>query len=342
MNQFAAWKSLAAQALVAVAFASGIAPAAAQVAIKLAHTNNQQPSTNAASAMSVAFKSTLESETRGAITVNIFPASQLGKERELMEAVKLGTIQAMIISEGTTVNFYPPFEAFGIPYLFPNLEAAWKVYDGRFGQMLYEEFRKANGVRILASAPPGGFRNFGTNKQIKNVADLKGLRIRTMEHPVHQAMVTSLGASPTPIAFGEVYSAMKSGVVDGLELPYTQILNMKLNEVVKYVIADAHLFNQEMLFVNDKWFTGLSAEQQKAVLHAARDAQLAGRGVALVSDAIGPASLREAGMVVYYPTAKEREDFKQATQPKVLEILKKRIDPKYVDEIMKAAAEASK
>ncbi len=330
------------RAAVVAAAALAIIPASAQMAIKLAHTNNQQPTTNAASAMSVAFKATLEADTRGAITVNIFPASQLGKERELMEAVKLGTIQAMIISEGTTVNFYQPFEALGIPYLFPSLEAAWKVYDGPFGQMLYEEFRKANGVRIIASAPPGGFRNFGTNKPIKNVADLKGLRIRTMEHPIHQAMVTSLGASPTPVAFGEVYSAMKSGVVDGLELPYTQILNMKLNEVVKYVIADGHLFNQEMLFVNDKWFTGLTADQQKAVLHAARDAQAAGRGVALVSDAIGPASLREAGMIVYYPTEKEREQFKQATQPQVIEILKKRIDPKYVTGVLNAAAEASK
>ncbi|MEO8752132.1 MAG: TRAP transporter substrate-binding protein DctP [Casimicrobiaceae bacterium] len=308
LNPPALFKAMCAAVAAAVAF--GVPPATAQTVIKIAHTNNQQPTTNAASAMSVAFKSTVEADTRGAMTVNIFPASQLGKERELMEAVKLGTIQAMIISEGTTVNFYQPFEALGIPYLFPSLEAAWKVYDGPFGQTLYEEFRKANGVRIIASAPPGGFRNFGTNKPIKSVADLKGLRIRTMEHPVHQAMVTSLGASPTPVAFGEVYSAMKSGVVDGLELPYTQILNMKLNEVVKYVIADAHLFNQEMLFVNDKWFNGLPPEQQKAVLHAGRDAQTAGRGVALVSDAIGPAQLREAGMIVYYPTDKEREQFK--------------------------------
>jgi TRAP-type transport system periplasmic protein len=328
--------------LAALLVALSAAPALAQMTIKLAHTNNQQPTTNAASAMSVAFKSTLEADTRGGIKVNIFPASQLGKERELMEAVKLGSIQAMIISEGTTVNFYQPFEALGIPYLFPDLEVAWKVYDGPFGQMLYEEFRKANGVKIIASAPPGGFRNFGTNKQIKNVADLKGLRIRTMEHPVHQAMVTSLGASPTPIAFGEVYSAMKSGVVDGLELPYTQILNMKLNEVVKYVIADAHLFNQEMLFINEKWFNGLTKEQQAAVLHAGRDAQVAGRGVALVSDAVGPEQLREAGMIVYYPTEKEREQFKQATQPQVIEILKKRIDPKYVTGVLKAAADASK
>jgi TRAP-type transport system periplasmic protein len=338
----AAFKTIVLCAIAIAALALGVAPASAQMVIKLAHTNNQQPSTNAASAMSVAFKAAVEADTRGAITVNIFPAGQLGKERELMEAVKLGSIQALIISEGTTVNFYQPFEALGIPYLFPNIEVAWKVYDGPFGQMLYEEFRKANGVRIIASAPPGGFRNFATNKQIKNVGDLKGQRIRTMEHPVHQAMVTSLGAAPTPIPFAEVYSAIKSGIVDGLELPYTQILNMKLNEVVKYVVADAHLFNQEMLFINEKWFGGLTPEQQKAVLHGGRDAQSAGRGVALVSDAMGPELLRAAGMVVYYPTEIEREQFKQATQPQVIEILKKRIDPKYVNAVLKAAADASK
>src|SRR5258708_5549438 len=127
-----------------------------------------------------------------------------------------------------------------------------------------------------------------------------------MEHPVHQAMVSALGASPTPIAFSEVYSAIKSGIVDGLELPYAQIINMKLNEVVKYVVADEHVFNQEMLFVNDRWFSSLSAENQQAVLKAGRDAQVAGRGVALVSDFVGPDQLRQLGMTVYYPTEPER------------------------------------
>jgi len=322
-------------------FALSVSPVMAQMVIKFAHVSNQQPTSSPGAAMSVAFKATLESDTRGAIKVNIFPASQLGKERELMEAVKLGSIQAISISEGTTVNFFPPLEALGVPYLFPSLEVAWKVYDGPYGQMLFDEFRKANGVRIIATAPPGGFRHFGTNKQIHNIGDLKGLRIRTMEHPVHQAMVSALGASPTPIAFGDVYTAIKSGVVDGLELPYSMFLNMKLNEVVKYIIADAHLFNQELLFVNERWFNGLSPEQQKAVLHAGRDAQVAGRGVALVSDAVGPELVRAAGMVVYYPTEKEREQFKQATQPPVLEILKKRIDPKWVNGVLKAAADAS-
>jgi C4-dicarboxylate-binding protein DctP len=163
-----------------------------------------------------------------------------------------------------------------------------------------------------------------------------------MEHPVHQAMMTALGASPTPVAFSEVYSAVKSGIVDGLELPYAQILNMKLNEVIKNVVADEHLFNQEMLFVNDRWFSSLSPENQKAVLKAGRDAQTAGRGVALVNDYAGPEKLRELGINVYYPTEQEKLSFKQLAQPPVLEMMRKRVDPKWVDGLVKAVDEASK
>jgi TRAP-type transport system periplasmic protein len=316
--------------------------ASAEQTIRLGHTNPQTPQTNTAAAMSVVFKGSVEQGSRNDIKVSIFPASQLGRERELMEAVRLGTLHAIIISEGTTVNFFQPLEVLGIPYVFPSIEVAWKVVDGPFGQNMFDEFRKATGIRIIGSAPPGGFRNFGTNKPIKSASDLKGQRIRTMEHPVHQAMMTALGASPTPVAFSEVYSAVKSGIVDGLELPYAQILNMKLNEVIKHVVADEHVFNQEMLFVNDRWFSALTPANQQAVLKAGRDAQIAGRGVALVNDYTGPDQLRALGITVHYPTEQEKASFKDAAQPPVLEIMKKRVDPKWVDGLLKAVVEASK
>jgi C4-dicarboxylate-binding protein DctP len=163
-----------------------------------------------------------------------------------------------------------------------------------------------------------------------------------MEHPVHQAMMTALGASPTPIAFSEVYSAIKSGIVDGLELPYAQIINMKLNEVIKHVVVDEHLFNQEMLFVNDRWFNALSAENKAAVLKAGRDAQVAGRGVALTTDFTGPDQLRSLGMTVHYPSEVEKKSFKVLAQPPILELMKKRVDAKWVDGLLKAVEDASK
>jgi C4-dicarboxylate-binding protein DctP len=115
--------------------------------------------------------------------------------------------------------------AAGIPFLYPSIDVAFKVMDGPFGRELKDAMRKDTGLRIIGTAAPGPLRNFGANKPIRKVEDLKGQRIRTMEHPAHQAMVRALGASPTPIAFGELYSAVKSGVVDGLELPYQAFLN---------------------------------------------------------------------------------------------------------------------
>lgn len=316
-------------------------PVAAQTTIKIGHTDNQRPFDSPHAAMSVAFKGVLERETLGKIKVNIFPSSQLGKEREMMEALKLGSIEAVIITEGTTVNFFPPMGVLGIPFLYPSIDVAWKVMDGPFGQELKGAMRKQTGMRVIGTAAPGPFRNFGTNKVVHKVDDLKGVRIRTMEHPGHQAMVRALGAAPTPLPFGEVYSALKSGVVDGLELPYQAILNMKLNEVISYVIVDGHLFNQSFLLVNDKWFSSLPADQQAAVMKAGDAAQIAGRGLVQVWEAVGAEELTSKGVKLYYPSPAELKEFRDLGQPAVIGMLRKDVDPKWIDGILQAVAKAS-
>lgn len=327
-------------AVLAFAWLASLSPVSAQTNIRLAHVNPNLPFENPNQAMAVVFKSVLENETNGQIKVQVFPSGQLGKERELLEAVKIGTIQAVILAEGSTVNFYQPLEVLGIPYVFPDLQTAWKVFDGPFGQELKEGFRKQTGIRILASTAPGGFRHFAASKALNGISDLKGKRIRTMDHPLHQAAVSALGASPTPIPFAELYTAIKSGVADGLELPFGAILNSKLDEVVKFIIADGHVLNQELLMVNDRWYAGLSAEQKKAVEKAARDAQSTSRGVTLITEAVGPDELRAKGVQIYFPSAAERAEFRKIAQPPTLDIIRKRIDPKWVDGILKAVAEA--
>lgn len=317
------------------------ASAEAQTTIKIGHTDNQRPFDSPHAAMSVVFKGVLEQETQGKIKVNIFPSSQLGKEREMMEALKLGSIQAVIITEGTTVNFFAPMGVLGIPFLYPSIEVAWKVMDGPFGQELKEAMRQKTGLRIVGTAAPGPFRNFGTNKPVRTADDLKGVRIRTMEHPGHQAMVRGIGAAPTPLAFGELYSALKSGVVDGLELPYQAILNMKLNEVISHVVVDGHLFNQTFLFVNDKWFSSLPKDQQAAVLRAGDAAQKAGRGLVQIWEAVGAEELQSKGVKLYFPTPPELAEFKKRGQPPVLAMLRKEVEAKWVDGILQAVDKAA-
>lgn len=329
-----------AAALTGAALLSGTA--AAETRMKLAHANAPDPTASTAAAMSVVFKNAVEAGTNGEIMVDIFPSSQLGKERELVESVKIGIIQGVIISEGTTVSFFPPLEVLGIPYLFPSFETAWEVVDGPFGQELFNGFGEANGLKIIASSPPGGFRNFGTNKEVHSVEDLAGLRIRTMEHPIHQAMVSGLGASPLPVAYAELYDALRSGIVDGFELPLAQILNTKFYEVVKHVIVDQHLFNQEMFMINQAWLDSLPPEHQEVVLRAGREAQIAARGIALITNATSADALRAQGVTIYQPTQEELEGFRAAAQPPALEALRGRVDAKWIDGILAAVAEAEK
>jgi tripartite ATP-independent transporter DctP family solute receptor len=335
-------RSASAAVLLLACLALGLAsPATAQTTIRLAHVNPALPFENPNQAMAVVFGSVLETESQGQIKTQLFPSGQLGKERELLESVKIGTIQAVILADGSTVNFFQPLEVLGIPYVFPDLQTAWKVFDGPFGQELKEAFRQQTGIRILGSTAPGGFRHFAASNPLNSIGDLKGKRIRTMDHPLHQAAVSALGASPTPIPFAELYTAIKSGVADGLELPFGAILNSKLDEVVKFIIADGHVLNQELLMVNDSWYSALSSENKLAVNKAAADAQAASRGVTLITEAVGPDQLRAKGVQIYFPTAAERAEFRKIAQPPTLEILRKRIDPKWVDGILKAVAEAN-
>jgi C4-dicarboxylate-binding protein DctP len=317
------------------------APILAQTTIKIGHTDNQRPFDSPHAAMSVVFKGVLERESLGQVKVNIFPSSQLGKEREMMEALQLGSIRAVIITEGTTVNFFAPMGVLGIPFLYPSIDVAWKVMDGPFGQNLKEVMRKETGLRIVATAAPGPFRNFGTKKPVRKLEDLKGVRIRTMQHPGHQAMVKALGAAPTPLPFGEVYSAIKTGVVDGLELPYQAILNMKLDEVIDHVIVDGHLFNQTFFFVNDKWFSSLPPDHQAAVLRAGKAAQAAGRGLVQVWESVGADELSAKGVELYFPTAEQHRQFRNLAQPAVMSMLREEVDKKWIDGILKAVEEAS-
>ena len=311
--------------------------------LKFSHTDTQRPFDSVMAGMSVVFKDVVERETGGQIKVNFFPASQLGKEREVMEMLKMGGADiVMIITEGTTVAFFPPMEVLGIPFLYPSIDVAYKVMDGPFGRELKETMRKETGMRMIATAAPGPARNFATKKLVRTLEDLKGLRIRTMEHPAHQAMVKALGASPTPIAAMEIYSSIQSGIVDGVELPYQAFLNLKCEELIKNMIVDQHVFNQHFLFVNDKWFLSLPPDQQRAVLKAGARSQVVGRSMVDLWEAAGADELRAKGVQVYFPPEQELKRFRDLARPPVLAMLRQRIDKKWIDGILKAVEEASK
>ncbi|HXZ43555.1 MAG TPA: TRAP transporter substrate-binding protein DctP, partial [archaeon] len=186
---------------------------AAQFEIRLAHSDPPDIYTSRKAAGSTVFKAMVENETGGAVKVNLFPAGQLGGEREVAEAVKLGSVQIGMLS-GPFSGFCKEAQVFDIPYLFPSLLVAYRTLEGPFGKELAEECLKKTGMRILTYAQVG-FRNFTNSARvIKTPADLKGLKLRVMENPVYMNLVKSMGAAPTPIPWPETYTALQQKVVD--------------------------------------------------------------------------------------------------------------------------------
>jgi len=313
----------------------------AQTIIKLAHGMPPVEDENIHRAVSV-FKKVVEQKTAGKIKVEIYPANQLGKEREQFEGVKLGTIEMCMIADGPIAGFFPEIMLIGIPYLYSNEAVAWRSLDSSFGRDLFEEMRKKTGVRTLGIGE-NGFRNF-TNRvrPIRTPDDLKGLKIRTMENPAHMAMVKAMGASPTPIAWGEVYMALQQGVVDGQENPVSVIQVAKFNEVQKYLTLDGHVYSILPILMNDKFFSSLSPEVQKIITDSAKIMVTISRGQNVYLVANGVKSLQEKGMEVYAPTEKELQMFRDRSQKPVIEFLETKVDKKWIDLALKSSKASEK
>jgi len=338
-------KSLTSYLCVALAAVLGLALGApravpaADVTIKLAHVDPEDVYTSKKGAGTRVFKDMVEAESSGAIEVQLFPAGQLGGERELIESAKLGTLQMCMVS-GAVAGYFKPAMVLDIPYLFSSAPVAWKVLDGAFGDELSAALLKQTGLRNLAYGETG-FRNFTNSKKpVHSPADLSGLKIRVMETPLYVTMVKSLGAAPTPIAWPEVYTSLQQGVVDGQENPVGTIIQAKFAEVQKYLTLDGHTYGADFLLINDGFFKGLSEEHQEIIKRAAIVAGTVSRAIQELSSAMGVSKLKEAGMQVYAPTAKERAEFKKATQGPVIEWMKGQVDPAWIEKVQAAVKKA--
>jgi tripartite ATP-independent transporter DctP family solute receptor len=312
---------------------------AAPIEIKFGHVDPPDIYTSKKGAAGAAFKNLVEAETSGGVEVKVFPAGQLGGERELVEGTKLGTIQMSMVS-AAIAGFYKEAQVLDIPYLFSSAPVAWKVMDGWFGKEMAADCLKKTGMRVLAYGETG-FRNFTNSVHpIKSPADMKGLKLRVMESPVYVNMVKALGAAPTPIAWTETYSALQQKVVDGHENPVSVIISFKIYEVQKYLTLDGHSYGVDFILINDKFFQGLPKETQLIIKTSAVDAGLIGRGIQQLNSAVGIALLKEKGMEIYSPNAKERAMFRDAAQKPVMEYIEKQIGRPWIDKLVKAVKEA--
>lgn len=259
------------------------------------------------------FDEVVTAETDGAFKFTHFPSSGLGGEREVIEGLQIGTIEATIVSSGTLANFVPDTGMFDIPFLFRDLDHARTVLDGPVGQEILPKFDDV-GLKALAWGEQG-FRHITNNRNpISTPEDVAGLKLRTMENPVHLKAFNTLGAAPTPMAWPEVISSLQQGVIDGQENPLSVIVSVKLNEVQKYLTLSGHVYSPAMILVSKPFWDGLSDADKAAFEKGATEAVAAMRGFVDEVETSGVATLKERGMEVGELTAEQKAAFQEAVQ----------------------------
>ncbi len=211
------------------------------------------------------FVEAVSKASNGEIDIKVFPSDQLGNQRQLVEGAQLGTVDMVLTSDSQLSSFIDVFGALNLPFLFRDVDHVAKAMDGEVGDYFAKEAEK-KGIVILGYWE-NGFRHVSNSKRpINKLEDLKGLKLRTPNSQVTLASFRALGALPTPMSFGEIYSALQLGTVDGQENPIAHILTQKWYEVQKYFSLTSHQHNVEPLCMSKVIFDGLKPEYQKILL----------------------------------------------------------------------------
>ncbi|SFD40947.1 tripartite ATP-independent transporter solute receptor, DctP family [Lentibacillus persicus] len=210
------------------------------------------------------FKDLVEERSDGRIEVEIYPDGQLGGEREMIESTQAGNIQMSSPSVGVLANFSSALEVFDFPFIFKDTETAHEVLDGEFGQELLTGLEENGFVGL--SYGELGWRHLSNNQgEVVTPEDAEGVKLRTMEVPMHIAYWESVGLNPTPLAFTEVFNGLQQGVVDGVENTLGLIYTGKFHEVSKYITMTEHIYDPEVYIMNQDFFNGLSEEDQEII-----------------------------------------------------------------------------
>jgi len=255
----------------------------------------------------VKFAELVAQRTRNTVKIDVYPSTQLGNERDMVEGLQLGTIDLVVTSTGPLGGFVPKMFVVDLPFLFRDREHAYKVLDGPIGKELLEAF-SARGIKGLAFWE-NGFRQITNSvRPIEKPEDLKGVKIRTMENKVHLASFRAFGASPTPMAWSEVYTALQQKTIDAQENPIAIIYHQKIYEVQKYLTLTGHVYSPTPLLMSLKAFNALPKDIQKVVTDTAMECATFERTLLVDSEIRQTTELRAKGMQVTLPNKKPFQD----------------------------------
>jgi TRAP-type transport system periplasmic protein len=245
-----------------------VVPSAYAMKLKLAHTMSVNDTMHQGT---LKFAELVKEKTNGEITVDVFPTSQLGKDKAIIQGARMGSIDIAMTGNPFYTGTEAALNVLDLPYLFKDFDHVYKVLDGPIGKEIGILLEK-HGLKELGFMEIG-FRNLTNNKrQVKGPADFKGIKVRVTPNPAHVQAFQLLGAVPTPMPFGEVYMAMKTGAVDGQENPITLIYGQKFYEVQKYLSLTYHAYSTSHVTMTLKKFDKLKPAHQKALVESMHEA----------------------------------------------------------------------
>ncbi len=296
--------------VLSTALFAGSAPAAEQYVMKFGHVSAPNNETDD-QLMALFIKSYLESRSQGRIKVEIYPSGQLGGFREMLEQVQNNTLECTSTTVGGIASFMPEIQVTDLPYTIRDEAVAQALFNSSFFDDVRAEVLKRTGnIELVAVGNTGSWRNFATSKKkVEKVADLKGLKIRTIESDLQMQLVRELGAVPTPISMSELYTALSTGVVDGTKNSIGDYVPTGMAEQLHHILLDEHTYVFGFTWVSRQWLQSLPADLQQLVL----DACILGTNVQtnfnLQYQALASARWLEMGNTIATPTPEAMKEF---------------------------------
>jgi tripartite ATP-independent transporter DctP family solute receptor len=208
----------------------------------------------------------VEEKTKGGLKIEVYHSAQLGVEEDIIEQIRAGANIGQNTDSARMGNYVPGVACLNGPYFAENLAEVEKLTKAPTIKGFHDDLANKYGMKVLSFSWVQGYRHFFTNKPVRNPGDLRGLRIRTPPAPIWQESIRALGATPVALAFGEMYPALQSKVMDGVELVYNNIPAGRFYEVLKYVTESRHIMLVNYEVISSKWFNALPADYQKILV----------------------------------------------------------------------------
>ena len=275
------------------------------ITLRMAQTSSE---TGAIGQSMNAFADKIYERTGGKYKIEVYHNGQLGAEIDTIEGCQMGTIDIAVVNQSTLGNFIPDFPALDIPYLIISTVQADQVFLGEIGNYFLDEL---SGVQLYGLGIwESGFRNLTNSKaDVNSVDDITGLKIRTMENQIHIAFWKALGADATPMAWGEAYTALQQGALDGQENPSTLILTNNVAQVNKHMAVTEHAYSTVFLVMSPATWASLDEEMKQVFQDTVMECGFEERKLSRKMDAEAVEQLKEQGMVVTYP---DKQQFTEA------------------------------